>query len=189
MTEAQFEEWCDEDLHAEWIDGEIIISPPSHFEHANLNTWFTALLRMYIEEHGVGMIRTNMCVRFSAQRRWRCPDLFFIAKEREHLMRRMYFEGAPDLAIEIVSPDSQSRDRREKFAEYEKAGVREYWIIDPLSKTVEMYRLERKRFHANDQVDGSLPSTVLRGFRLKPSQLWRRPLPKVSTILRQLAAK
>jgi Uma2 family endonuclease len=187
MTEAQFEEWCDEDLRAEWVDGEIIISPPSHFEHASLNTWFTALLRMYTEEQDLGIIRTNMSVRLSSQRRWRCPDLFFISKDRQHLMRPTYFDGAPDVAIEIVSPDSQSRDRREKFSEYEKAGVREYWIIDPLSKTAELYRLERKRFQVVDEIDGMLASSVLRGFRLKPAQLWRRPLPKVSTALRQLA--
>jgi Uma2 family endonuclease len=189
MTEAQFEEWCDEDLRAEWVDGEIIIMAPANFEHDDLNTWLTTLLRMFIEEHDLGIICANVSVRFGALRRRRDPDLFFISKDRQHLMRPTYFDAAPDLAIEIVSPDSQSRDRREKFTEYEKAGVREYWIIDPLSKTAELYRLERKRFLAVEATDGVLPSSVLRGFRLKPGLLWRKPLPKVSTVLRQLAAK
>jgi Uma2 family endonuclease len=189
MTEAEFDAWCDEDLRAEWIDGEIIIMAPVNNEHDELNVWFTMLLGLYVEEHDLGIIRTNMNLRLSGQRRWRCPDLFFIAKDRQHLMRPTYFDGAPDAVLEIVSPDSQSRDRRDKFKEYEKAGVREYWIIDPLSKTVELYRLERKRFRTVDEVDGVLASSVLRVFYLKPAQLWRRPLPKVSTILRQLAAR
>jgi Uma2 family endonuclease len=189
MTEAEFEEWCDEDLRAEWVDGEVIIMAPSNDEHEDLASWLMTLLRMYVEEHDLGIIRANMNLRFSSQRRSRCPDLFFISKDRQHLMRPTYFEGAPDLAMEIVSPDSQSRDRRDKFKEYEKAGVREYWIIDPLSKTVELYRLERKRFHAVEKTNGTLPSSVLPRFRIKPEQLWRKPLPKVSTVLRQLAAK
>jgi Uma2 family endonuclease len=189
MTEAQFEEWCDEDLRAEWIDGEIIIMSPANFEHDRLNTWLTTLLTMLIEEHELGIICANVSVRFGALRRRRDPDLFFIAKSRQHLMRPTYFEGAPDLAIEIVSPDSQSRDRRDKFKEYEKAGVREYWIIDPLSKTVELYRLQRKRFKVVEVANGILASSVLSRFRIKPEQLWRKPLPKVSTVLRQLAAK
>jgi len=189
MTEAQFEQWSDEDLRAEWVDGEIIIMAPVSDTHDDLNNWFSTLLRMYVEEHDLGIIRTNMNLRFSTQRRWRCPDLFFIARDRQHLMHPTYFDGAPDLAIEFVSPDSQSRDRRDKFKEYEKAGVREYWIIDPLSKTVELYRLERKRFQAVEDANGILASSVLPKFRIKPEQLWRKPLPKVSTVLRQLAQK
>jgi Uma2 family endonuclease len=189
MTEPQFEEWCDEDLRAEWVDGEVIIMAPSNDEHEDLNGWLMTLLRMYIEEHDLGIVRTNMNLRLSTQRRWRCPDLFFIAKARQHLMHPTYFDGAPDMAIEIVSPDSQSRDRREKFGEFEKAGVREYWIIDPLSKTAELYRLERKRFQPVTEISGWLSSSVIAGFRLKPGLLWRKPLPKVSTTLRQIAAK
>ncbi len=189
MTEAQFDEWCDEDLRAEWVDGEIIIMPPANFEHDDLSTWLTTLIRMFIEEHDLGIMCANVSVRFGALRRRRDPDLFFISKDRQNLMRPTHFDGAPDLAMEIVSPDSQSRDRREKFTEYQKAGVREYWIIDPLSKTVELYRLERKRFKPVEEVNGSLASTVLRKFRIKPEQLWRKPLPKVSTVLRQLASK
>ena len=189
MTEAEFEDWCDEDVRAEWVDGEIIIMAPANFEHDNLNTWLTTLLRMFIEETDLGIVCANVSVRFGTLRRRRDPDLFFISKDRQHLMRPTYFEGAPDMAIEIVSPDSQSRDRREKFTEYEKAGVREYWIIDLLSKTAELYRLERKRFQAVDELDGVLASSVVRGFRLKPSQLWRKPLLKVSSVLRQLGAK
>jgi Uma2 family endonuclease len=116
------------------------------------------------------------------------PDLFFVASDRQHLMRPTFFDGAPDTVVEFVSPDSQSRDRREKYEEYEKAGVREYWIIDPLSKTVELYRLDRKRYGRVDEVNDALASSVIRGFHLKPALLWRKPLPKVAGVLRQLAS-
>ena len=117
MTEDEFLHWCDEDLRAEWIDGEIIMMSPVNDEHDDLNIWLSTLLRMYVEDLDLGLIRTNMNVRLANQRRLRVPDLFFVALGRQHLMRPTYFDGSPDLVIEIVSPDSQSRDRRDKYWE------------------------------------------------------------------------
>ena len=70
------------------------------------------------------------------------PDIWFLTESRRHLLRESHIEGPPDLMIEIVSPDSQSRDWREKYLEYQAAGVREYWMIDPMSRHVEAYTLE-----------------------------------------------
>jgi len=80
-----------------------------------------------------------MFVRLPRRRRRRVPDLFFISKVNLARIRPTFINGPPDLTIEIVSPDSQNRDRREKYLEYEASGVREYWIIDPLSKTLDVY--------------------------------------------------
>jgi Uma2 family endonuclease len=57
-------------------------------------------------------------------------------------------KGAPDLVIEILSPSTQRHDRVTKFNLYQEAGVREYWIVDPLSKTVQVYVLENGIFRA-----------------------------------------
>jgi Uma2 family endonuclease len=130
-------------------------------------------------------------VRLAKQRRRRVPDLLFVSKERSHLLRPNHLEGAPDLSVEIVSPDSQSRDRRDKFAEYEAAGVREYWIVDPLSRTVEAYALHAagkfRLIEATD--DGRLASAVLPGFYLRPDWLWQEPLPDVIATLRELGVQ
>src|SRR5689334_11489142 len=63
----------------------------------------------------------------------------FISETNRGRIRRTVVEGAPDLIVEIVSPDSQNRDRRDKYLEYGDAGVREYWLIDPLSQTLDAY--------------------------------------------------
>jgi Uma2 family endonuclease len=189
MSEAEFEAWCDEDVRAEWIGGEVILMPPVSDEHSELNIWFIRLIGEHVEQNELGVLRQDMFVRLASQRRRRVPDLMFVAHARLHLLRPTYFEGAPDLIFEIISPDSQSRDRREKFDEYEKAGVREYWIVDPLSKTVEAYRLQGRKFRLVDEQDGILASSVLRNFRLRTDWLWRKPLPKVSTALKQMRGK
>ena len=189
MTEAEFVDWCPDDLRAEWVDGRVILMSPSNVDHDDLNTWFTTMMRTFVEESESGRIFHDLTIRLADQRRRRVPDLMFVATHRLNLLKKTYLVGPPDLLIEIVSPDSQSRDRREKYLEYEKAGVREYWIVDPLSQTVEVSRLERKKFHRLEETAGVISSTVLRGFRIKTAQLWQKPLPKVSGVLKWMTKK
>ena len=59
-------------------------------------------------------------------------------------------KGAPDLVIEILSPSTQRHDRLTKFNLYQRAGVREYWIIDTSSKSVQVFVLEDGRYTAKD---------------------------------------
>jgi Uma2 family endonuclease len=189
MTEAEFVDWCPETLRAEWVNGSVILMSPSNVEHDDLSTWFTTLLRTFVEDRNAGRVFHDVFVRFAGQRRRRVPDLMLVSNERLNLLEPTFLDGPPDLLIEIVSPDSQSRDRREKYLEYEKAGVREYWIVDPLSKTVEVSRLERKKFRQIEEIDGVIASSVLRGFRIKTAQLWLKPLPKVSAVLKWMNRK
>ncbi len=186
MTESGFADWCPDELRAEWIDGRVILMSPSNVEHDDLSIWFIRLIGDFVEEHQLGTIYRNIFVRLPGQRRRRVPDLMFVSAGRLNLLQPTYLGGAPDLLIEIVSPDSQSRDRREKFIEYEKAGVREFWIVDPLSKTLEVYKLDKRKFIRLEETKGVIASSVLRGFKLKSAHLWSKPLPKVSIVLRAM---
>lgn len=69
------------------------------------------------------------------------PDILFITKERLHIVKRGRIEGAPDIIVEVLSPSNWLKDRREKFETYAKAGVREYWIVDPRARTIELFFL------------------------------------------------
>jgi Uma2 family endonuclease len=192
MTEEELEAWAG-DMRAEWVDGEVILMSPSNLIHVRLQTWFLSILSLFVEQKELGeILGPDFTIRFAKQRRRRVPDLLFLSTERASLLRPALLEGAPDLAVEIVSPDSQSRDRRDKFLEYEKAGVREYWIIDPLSQTVEAYSLASPTPGASSvyalipEHDGRIASTVLQGFYLKPAWLWQVPLPGISNSLREM---
>src|SRR5947207_3233299 len=106
-------------------------------------------------------IRAPFVMRIESPRRGPEPDLLFVSREREHLLTRTYLDGPADLAIEIISPDSIDRDRRDKFAEYEAAGVREYWLFDPDRETAEFYELDADgRYHLADAEDGIYYSKV-----------------------------
>ena len=186
MTEAEFAAWCDKDVRAEWVDGRIFLMAPANLEHDDLHTWLTTLVRSFVEEHDAGQVFHDVFVRLTGQHRRRVPDLLFVAADRAHIQKPTFLDGAPDLLIEIVSPDSQSRDRRDKYLEYEKAGVREYWIIDPLSKTAEVYELHRKKYRLISDSDGVVASVALKDFKLKTGNLWQKPLPKVAGVLKQM---
>ncbi|MBI3360690.1 MAG: Uma2 family endonuclease [Chloroflexi bacterium] len=188
MTEEEFVEWCDEDIKAEWVDGEVIVASPASIQHVRLANFLVKILGPFVERRGLGEVfGPEAMIRFATLRRRRVPDLFFIAGDRLSLLRPNHFEGAPDLIVEIVSPDSVSRDWRTKYLEYESAGVREYWVIDPLARQVEAYALgDDKQYSLIEEKDGAIRSTVLTGFCLKPAWLWEESLPGSLDILKEL---
>ncbi len=190
MTEQQFVDWCDDQTWAEWIDGEVVVMSPVNIEHGRLFAFLFTLLNEFVDRQSLGQaLAEPVQIRFARLRRRRSPDIIFIAAARSDIIRHAHIEGAPDLILEIVSPDSQSRDRRDKFLEYEAAGVREYWIVDPVSKTLEAYALFEGRKYR--QIDGkdAIKSSLLPGFSIKPTWLWKATLPKVSACLREMKSR
>lgn len=187
MTEREFVEWSFGRVDAEWSDGEVILMPPVSDEHNDLDTWLTTLVRMFVEARLGGFVRNNMFVRFPRRRRRRVPDLMYIAEAHAARVTPTLVEGAPDLIMEIVSADSRNRDRRDKYFDYEASGVREFWIIDPLMRTVDLYTLEGRKYRAVDAVEGQFRSTVLDGFYLRDAWLFGRTLPKVAAVLKEFA--
>ena len=184
-TERQFVDWAFGRFDAEWADGEVILMPPVSDEHDSLDEWLGRLVGEFVERRRLGVIRRNMFVRLPRQRRRRVPDLMFVAGENRARIRPTVINGPPDLMVEIVSPDSQNRDRREKYLEYEAASVREYWIIDPLSRTLDVCTLRGRRYRAAPPRDGRVESAVLPGFYLRPEWLFGEQRPKVAEVLRE----
>jgi len=187
MTEEEFVAWCDEDIKAEYVDGEVIVYTPSSTRHVLLCSFLGTLLRMHVDAHDLGIVAgPEWQVRLRPELR-RVPDLLFIAKERASIVQEVHIEGAPDLIIEIVSPDSEERDWREKYWDYERAGVREYWVIDPYSQTMAMYQLgEEGRYRRAELKEGIYRSEAVPGFWVRPEWLWQEPLPNVLEIAREL---
>lgn len=186
MTEEEFVAWCDEDTRAEFVDGEVLLLSPESVMNERLRWFIGPVLSIYVKHHGVGEVfGPNLQARLRVELR-RIPDLIFVAQENAHRLYKNHLEGAPDLAMEIVSPDSVARDYREKYIEYERVGVREYWIIDPQSKRVDVYCLEKGRYIAQKKKRGAYHSKVVKGFFLRPKWLWQQPLPSVLDALKEL---
>jgi Uma2 family endonuclease len=188
LTFEEFLDWCDDDTRAEWVNGRVVILSPDNLPHNNIVVFLTQVLGLYIRKHGLGVLHIEkILMRLQATSSARMPDVLFVSKSRESILERTYVDGAADLAVEIVSHDSVDRDTSEKFAEYQTAGVREYWIIDPRRETAEFYELAvDRRYYPVPLCDGAFRSTVVPGFWLKPKWLWEDPLPNPFDVLREL---
>jgi Uma2 family endonuclease len=102
----------------------------------------SAQLFNYVDEGNLGEIRVAPFDVFLNQKNAYQPDIIFIAKDNLHKLKETGFYGAPDLVIEILSPATWRFDKEEKKDEYERSGVKEYWMIDPVDKTTEGFYLE-----------------------------------------------
>jgi len=174
-TEEEFEAWCDEDTKAEYVDGEIITMTPASAEHNSGETTLGSLIDLFVKKNSLGWISTTGCmqVRLRIGLR-RVPDIVFVESSRIDIVHTTYIDGAPDLIVEFVSPESTIRDWHEKYIEYEAAGVREYWIIDQQQQRATVYYLgEERRYHSIVPKDGKIYSRVLSGFWVKPEWFWQ----------------
>jgi Uma2 family endonuclease len=177
-----------EPTFAEWVDGEVTYLSATE-AHQALSQLLSGVMQFLAEEHDLGIVMTApYAVKFDFRPSVREPDVMFVAKENADRVTMPFATGAMDIAVEIISPDSQARDRREKFAEYAKAGVREYWMVDYERQEAEFFRLNKEGVYETIPVDadGVFRSEVLPGFRIKVEWLWQKPLPKLSFVLRFL---
>ncbi|HWM93522.1 MAG TPA: Uma2 family endonuclease [Thermoanaerobaculia bacterium] len=187
-TIEEFLAWED-DRWAEWVDGKVIRMAPVTLGHQEIVNFLLTLLRLYIEEHDLGIVSTTApyAMHLPARQRVREPDLLFVSKQRMDRLKDLYLDGAADLVVEVVSPDSRRRDRVEKVVDYEAEGVREYWVIDPRRRQVELRRLGADgRFRLIEPVEGIFTSESVPGFRLRIDWLWRQPPPKILDAAREL---
>lgn len=187
MTEEEFERWCDEDTRAEYVDGKVILMSPVSLTHNEVNLFLARLLGNYLEARPAGwLLGPEYMVRLRAGLR-RVPDLLYVSPEHADRIQETILEGAPDVAWEIISPDSEKRDWREKASEYQEAGISEYWIVNPYVKTVWLLRLNAEGCYEHiEAVEERLHSTVIPGFWLKSEWLFNAPRPKVSSCLGEL---
>jgi len=174
MTAADF--FCDapEDRKAELIDGVMIMPSPPLVVHERMQGFLSTLLRLYVEEKEIGEVfgsRTAVELElFYAPE----PDILFVSKERLHIIGEKGILGAPDFVIEILSASTAQNDRVSKFHAYERAGVREYWLIDPYGPAgTEFYQLQDGRFRPlAPDAEGALSSVTVPGFWIDLAWLW-----------------
>lgn len=129
----------------------------------------------FVSEHGLGyIIPAPFEVHLSASSRPVQPDITFIRTERISGHALQIFEGASDLIVEVLSPESIRRDRVIKFTAYEAAGVTEYWIANPNARTVEVYILSHGEYASLGEFKEAetIQSQVLAGIEIVTNSLF-----------------
>ncbi len=191
MTFDEFMAWDPEVGRAEWVDGEVVLVSPASSDHQRIFAFLTALFNIFLGRHPLGeMFSAPFVMRLANRPSGREPDLLFVSNAHADRVKPTYLDGPADLAIEIVSPDSETRDLVDKLNEYEAAKIPEYWVIDWIRQNAFFFLLgEDGRYHATPVgQDGFYRSQVLEGFRLRVDWLWRRPLPFAEEAFREMGA-
>ncbi len=175
----------------EWVGGYVIMMSPVSATHDALTAYFRHLLDTYMGLNPVGQVRSAPFVmRLDAVNAIREPDVQVILNDNPGTLTETAMIGPADICIEVVSPESVARDYGKKFEEYEKAGVREYWIIDPIRKDARFYRLQDTGLYAPAALDadGNFTTPLLPGLRLHVPTLWREKLPNTIEIVAAVQA-
>lgn len=134
-------------MRYEVIKGELYMSPAPSPRHQRIIAKLFGLLWEYLGKHPVGeAIFAPVDVMLLDVSGIVQPDLLFIANERLDIVQETLIEGVPDLIVEVLSPGNPTHDRRVKFELYAQVGVREYWMIDPDARTVEIYVLRGQAY-------------------------------------------
>lgn len=157
---------------AELIDGQIYMMAPPSTIHQRLVSRFTQQIGNYIRSN------TGSCEVFPApfavflnqdDRNYVEPDISVICDKNK--INDKGCDGAPDWIVEIVSPSTQRMDYGIKLFKYRTAGVREYWIVNPVTRTVNVYDFEQEEKTWQYSFDDDIPACIYENLSIRISDL------------------
>ena len=154
-------EFLPEGTLCQLINNSLVLSPPTSVTHQRISKTIFRQLNAFIEENRLGEVLFAPLDIYLDERNVFQPDIIFISKKRLEIIGEKIQE-APDLVIEILSRGTEKYDRGNKKAVYEKHGVKEYWIVDPVSKNVSGYQLRKNKFHELPGSKGLIESPLLK---------------------------
>lgn len=127
-------------------EGELIIMPPPGFAHARLSAQFLILLGVFVKANDLGIVIGSdggyLLYRNPSTGREtvRIPDVSFISKtNRSAQGDDQIYAGAPDLAIEVISPSETHKMIQHKLRNYFRYGVKVVWLVYPLTRQIDVY--------------------------------------------------
>jgi Uma2 family endonuclease len=173
MTADEFLTYCSEVDFCELIRGEVVSVPPAGMEHVEIEGDAFVLLRSYSKANDLGVVLIGD-IGYILERdpyTVRAPDISFLSKARlgDGKLPKGFCPGAPDFAVEILSPTDTLRTTEMKIQMYLRTGTKVAWIMNPGDTTIRVYRPgeEPKRFTVDEEIDAE---PALPGFRCT---VWR----------------
>ena len=154
----------------EYVKGELVPMSIPTMIHGEISANLVTLLNNYVRQHQLGRVYTAETT-FQIGESGRKPDVALVSQERLPENRNQASPIPPDLAIEVVSPSDKFYDIQEKALEYLDAGVKMVWVIEPIAKTVIVYRSRNdiKILTQNDTLTGE---EVVEGFQCAVAEIF-----------------
>jgi Uma2 family endonuclease len=183
FTTADLEVMPDDGKRYEVIDGELYVSKQPSYHHQYTCTLLSTELANWSKQSGNGRVVQAPGVIF-AEDDAVAPDIVWISNERLPIALREdgKFHNAPELIVEVLSPgfENEKRDRDAKLKLYSRRGVDEYWIVDWLMRSLEVYRRSKAALHLVDTLRGDdvLQTPLLTGFSCEVASLFDNDVPQ-----------
>jgi Uma2 family endonuclease len=168
VTFEEFRQFPIDGKRYELLRGEVHVTPAPATRHQAIVQNLAMSLGSYVVKHNLGEVYTApLDVRLAEDTALQ-PDLIFISNARTEIIQENWIAGAPDLVVEVLSPSTAAHDRATKLPLYAEAGVPEVWLIDSQAKTVEVLKLQGKKYFVDATLAGDqvLTSDLLPGWQL-----------------------
>jgi Uma2 family endonuclease len=166
----------DDGKRYELIDGELHVTPAPGTRHQSTVANVLRLLGSFIYKRRMGRLWTAPLDVLFGPTDVVQPDLVFVSTERKEIITDAAVRGAPDLVIEVLSPSTRRRDEGVKLRQYEREGVREYWLLDPATCTVKMFARREARLEPAAELSAAagdvLASPLFPGLELDVAALF-----------------
>ncbi len=173
FTHADLLSLPEDNKRREIIEGELFVTPSPIANHQTILLNLAKTFLDYLNDHPIGKVYVSPLDVILSEFDVLQPDLMFVLKERTGIVKD-WVRGAPDLVIEILSPTTAARDRGIKLKAYARFGVKEYWIVDPDERAVEVCRLTPEGYTLAQTCGrkDTLASTLLPGFALSVGSIF-----------------
>ena len=157
----------------EFINGVAHFMPSPTTTHQRILRRICRLMDLFVETYGLGEVLFAPLDVYLSDEEYYQPDMLFVSNERKSIIQERIY-GAPDLVVEVLSPSNGYKDLTHKKRMYEAFGVREYWILDPLEKAVEVLFNTENGFQIASKAysKGFVQSQILSGFAVDIEQLF-----------------
>ncbi|MDN5311770.1 MAG: hypothetical protein PWQ68_743 [Thermoanaerobacteraceae bacterium] len=157
-----------EDAPYQLIGGKLIMTPSPTPSHQYISSRIEKRLIDFVEKSNLGLVFHAPLDVYLEEKETYQPDIIYISKERLNIIEDR-IKGAPDLVMEILSPSTAYYDLRRKARIYAKHGVKEYWVVDPMEKSVEIYKNNDGTFELVQKAEGegNIKSLILPGFEIE----------------------
>jgi Uma2 family endonuclease len=162
------------------IEGDLVRSPSPNIYHQAIVTRIGTLLLRFLEKKPLGEVFVAPLDVFLGEINVYQPDVIFISNQRRSILTEHGLEGAPDLAVEVLSSGTARYDKGSKRKVYARAGVKELWLVDQEARLIHVYQLTKDVDTPAATYDETaiFTSPLLPGLRLKAAMIFKSPLRK-----------
>ena len=174
LTYADYAALPDDGQRYEILDGELAVTPAPGRRHQQIVGELFIVLHAHVKTRGLGQVFVSPFDVILDDTSVVEPDIVYVARDRLGIVAERGVEGAPTLAIEVISPSTRARDRDAKRELYARHGVPFFWIVDPETRSIDAYVLRSGAYVVEGQAAGadSLRAEPFPDLAIPAAALW-----------------